>query len=582
MEFKDAIARVKDALKQTGTVINEGDYDKFIVKELLLSNVSKAEIYKTAYDQIRDTLQRKGFYTDEQINDAIKKGSFDKWDSKLDAAEKKTNSKKLRAYAFLSLNGKQTCILYDEFREAYCAKKVFIWIQSTNYQYLIQNQMADFETINFTSDMQKTLVDVNKSKNRVSYTKTQTAATGCAEIQYDFMKFGYNYPIFDFEREKFIRFINLLHADDYLIILKKREPSDDEHKYEMYAILRDDGIEKLQELEGNFYEDSEMEPMNLNTFDFNELEFSKNRILFGAPGTGKSYKLNKDKEELLKFGVDCERAMFHPDYTYAKFVGAYKPAVARADNKITYEYIPGPFMRTLVKALKNLEKPHLLIIEEINRANAAAVFGDVFQLLDRDESGNSEYPINTSDEMRRYLASEFGADESKFEQIQIPSNMFIWATMNSADQGVYPMDTAFKRRWDFTYLGIDNCEEEINGYNFELNGISINWNRLRKAINSKLASLKINEDKLLGPFFIPKQTLDAKNDEKFIEDFKNKVLMYLFEDAAKHKKNELFSQDCVAEEGVFLYSKLCEKFDEKGYEIFTHDIVKKMENSDDI
>ena len=108
-------------------------------------------------------------------------------------------------------------------------------------------------------------------------------------------------------------------------------------------------------------------------------------------------------------------------------------------------------------------KPYLLIIEEINRANVAAVFGDIFQLLDMDEKGVSEYPIQASEDMKEYLATELGGLPDDFEQIRIPDNMFIWATMNSADQGVFPMDTAFKRRWDFTYLGIDDSEEELIG-----------------------------------------------------------------------------------------------------------------------
>ena len=227
--------------------------------------------------------------------------------------------------------------------------------------------------------------------------------------------------------------------------------------------------------------------------------YEKNRILFGAPGTGKSYTLNKEKDILLVGDNmrNYERVTFHPDYSYANFVGTYKPVPDKDEdghNVITYKYVPGPFMRIYVKAVlsgrtENV-KPYLLIIEEINRANVAAVFGDIFQLLDMDEKGVSEYPIQASEDLKEYLATELGGLPDDFEQIRIPDNMFIWATMNSADQGVFPMDTAFKRRWDFTYLGIDDSEEELIGKYVILgskNKQKVEWNKLRKAINTFLA-----------------------------------------------------------------------------------------------
>ena len=136
---------------------------------------------------------------------------------------------------------------------------------------------------------------------------------------------------------------------------------------------------------------------------------------------------------------------FHPDYSYANFVGTYKPVPCKdSDGKdaITYSYVPGPFMRTYVKALQNSRtdapKPFLLVIEEINRANVAAVFGDVFQLLDRGDDEVSEYPIQASEDIKKYLAGELGGNPDDYAEIRIPDNMFIWATMNSADQGRIP------------------------------------------------------------------------------------------------------------------------------------------------
>jgi len=310
----------------------------------------------------------------------------------------------------------------------------------------------------------------------------------------------------------------------------------------------------------------------------------RNLIYFGAPGTGKSFKLNNDKNALLKTGGGYERVTFHPDYSYSGFVGSYKPItkIDESTNKeyISYSYVPGPFVRVLVAALANAmtEHPHpfILVVEEINRANVAAVFGDVFQLLDRADNNVSEYEIHTSQELRKYLADALNVDEKQVANIRIPDNMFIWATMNSADQGVFPMDTAFKRRWDFDYLGINNEMAMINKYNFKLpNGKSINWNCLRKAINQKLASLKINEDKLLGPFFISEKVLKS-GDDAFVDAFENKVLMYLFEDAAKQKKGEIFRDNQKSSGDVLLYSSLCENFQKVGISIFCDDIVSMV------
>lgn len=313
--------------------------------------------------------------------------------------------------------------------------------------------------------------------------------------------------------------------------------------------------------------------------------YSHNRIVFGAPGTGKSFKLDVEQKDLISEGGECERITFHPDYSYANFVGTYKPIPTT--NGISYEYVPGPFMRTYVKAIKNgqLENkenilPFLLLIEEINRANVAAVFGDVFQLLDRDERNASQYPIKPSEDIKAYLAKQLGGFPEQYEEIKIPDNMYIWSTMNSADQGVFPMDTAFKRRWNFEYISINNNEDKINDTYLVCDEAQIpykvNWNELRKAINTTLASreYKINEDKLIGPFFVSKNVLEDK--ESFKETFKSKVIMYLFEDAAKQRRHMLF--DGCDEDIRNQYSAICEEFDKRGIDIFCKEIrdnVKK-------
>lgn len=391
----------------------------------------------------------------------------------------------------------------------------------------------------------------------------------------------------------------------------------------------------------------------------------RQRIFFGAPGTGKSYSLNEEAKSLVSNKSNhIERVTFHPDYTYANFVGSYKPIMKQSDiacldddskkvlsvlnnrtittqekydalyesfkstdgltrlpiilglyfddsfetkkedgtkasnnnsvernhgrairkyvqllseesykEKIAYEYVPGPFIRLLVKALQNPEAPYVLIVEEINRANVAAVFGDVFQLLDRNNDGESEYSITTTADMRAYLQRELGKDKD-VTTIKIPSNLFIWATMNSADQGVYPMDTAFKRRWTFSYYGLDDEENNLSAAaikpRFELGKSNklISWNSLRKAINDELSTdtYNINEDKLMGPFFLKEEAL--KDNTSFNEAFKNKVLMYLFDDVVKQKRRSFFN--C---ENSNRYSSICNAFDREGIKIFPDGVV---------
>lgn len=311
-------------------------------------------------------------------------------------------------------------------------------------------------------------------------------------------------------------------------------------------------------------------------------DFSYQRIFFGAPGTGKSYKLKQAAEE--HFAGHYARVTFHPNYMYGNFVGQYKPYPAE-DNpeKITYRFVPGVLLTQLVEALKNPQENFLVIIEEINRANVAAVFGDLFQLLDRDGTGNSEYSISTTKEVQDYLRNEAFKDISldlnvekrlgdEFSNLYLPNNLFIWATMNSADQGVMPMDTAFKRRWEFEYTDVNEIPKSDSGrfesYYFEMSsGAKYSWNEYREAVNAKLSKLNIAEDKLLGPYFITKSILESDDKKHITAVIKNKVLMYLYEDAAKAYRGKLFA------EGIYgTYSQLCKAFDNNPLTIFAEAI----------
>lgn len=320
-----------------------------------------------------------------------------------------------------------------------------------------------------------------------------------------------------------------------------------------------------------------------------------NLIYFGAPGTGKSYSLNKLAEEHFD-KAHTRRVTFHPDYSYASFVGCYKPTMRQPEQKsneslsenmgrayVSYEFVPGPLVKSYVEAKTHPNENYLLIVEEINRANPAAVFGDVFQLLDRDGDGESEYDVDVPTDLGEYLWKEFldassCVDEApglysleencdtRVQSMRLPSNLYIWATMNSADQGVFPMDTAFKRRWEFRYMGIDEGEAKIAGKVVRLGTRRepVEWNALRHAVNGLLKTgAHVNEDKLLGPFFLKKSALE--DDDAFDEAFKSKVLLYLYEDAAKMKRPKVFRHP------DFTYSEICAEYDSSADGVFVLD-----------
>lgn len=289
-----------------------------------------------------------------------------------------------------------------------------------------------------------------------------------------------------------------------------------------------------------------------------------NTIIFGAPGTGKSFKV--DKESRASFPEkNIIRVTFHPEYSYFDFVGSYKPVME--SDKIKYRFIPGPFARILRKAREQPKERFCLIIEEINRARVAAVFGDIFQLLDRNSQGVSDYNIIPSLELAAYLKNLKEITEEAVTPISLPNNLYLWATMNSADQGVYPMDTAFKRRWHFEYLSVQTDAPN--------EGKQDTWNTVREGINKLLVSLNVNEDKQMGYYFLKKQ---ERNDlEKAMKD---KVLMYLFEDAAKALRGKFFKTG----DQYKTYSGLCEKLDmnKSDLGIFQQNVIgKKTEQTKD-
>ena len=273
-------------------------------------------------------------------------------------------------------------------------------------------------------------------------------------------------------------------------------------------------------------------------------------IYFGTPGSGKSYIVKKIVEPYEK---DVFRTTFHPDSDYATFVGAYKPK--KIGEKLTYEFIPQAFTDAYVAAWKDTSKPVFLVIEEINRGNCAQIFGDLFQLLDRKENGESEYGIKADADLRSYLERGDilgeGHDGIKDGVLLFPQNLHILATMNTSDQSLFPMDSAFKRRWAWKYVPIKTDETVASkDYEISIDGIEYNWHEFLKAINKKIARITESEDKQMGSFFI------KGNISK--EEFKSKVMFYLWCEVCKdeYKHNSFFKYEKEGGEIEFSFNDL--------------------------
>ncbi|WP_302614879.1 hypothetical protein [uncultured Bacteroides sp.] len=304
-------------------------------------------------------------------------------------------------------------------------------------------------------------------------------------------------------------------------------------------------------------------------------------IYYGAPGTGKSFTIDDKTDD-----VNSVRTTFHPDSDYASFVGAYKPTMENVpinsiygesvqfatgknghpgtEKKIVYKYVPQAFLKAYVAAWSNLDTPYFLIIEEINRGNCAQIFGDLFQLLDRNNAGSSSYAIHADEDITQFLSDDdkgfaslsddqkdairafvlhkdngknqaIGQDILNGTLLLLPPNLYIWATMNTSDQSLFPIDSAFKRRWNWKYMPIeyhpiDKKTQQPIDWRFQIGDNIYSWGQFLSKINPEIYTLTESSDKQMGYFFAK-----ADNATGIISEdvFLNKVLFYLWTDVFK-------------------------------------------------
>ena len=281
-------------------------------------------------------------------------------------------------------------------------------------------------------------------------------------------------------------------------------------------------------------------------------------IYYGAPGTGKSHKIKKELKNKKVPKENIFRTTFHPDSDYSTFVGAYKPTKGKRplyglnggltvrlnDGKddlnediIIYKFIPQAFLNAYMQAYRKPNEKVYLIIEEINRGNCAQIFGDLFQLLDRDENGKSEYTIKADADLKAFLEDELGEENEgiKDGELCLPSNLYIYATMNTSDQSLFPIDSAFKRRWDWEYEPIKYNNTD---WMIDIDGLRYRWSDFQKEVNTRILKDTGSEDKMLGDYFVNPSAKVISYDL-----FRNKILFYLWNDVCKDGDADIFPTD---------------------------------------
>lgn len=301
-----------------------------------------------------------------------------------------------------------------------------------------------------------------------------------------------------------------------------------------------------------------------NTEDYSNLKDIKgyNKIYYGIPGCGKSYYIENTVLKDVDKDNDVFRTTFYLDYSNSDFIGQIYPVV-RDDGSVSYEEKPGPFTKALERALRNPDKMIYLVIEEINRGNAAAIFGDTFQLLDRLKkdrdsrvAGDSEYPVNNE-----FIEGYFKKNNVPFnsDKIYIPHNLTLLATMNTSDQNVFPLDTAFKRRWDREKVMTD-WNEVDNIKNLYIPYTDVTWEKFAKTINDKMledngeSDVSVSEDKQMGAYFVKENMLSQEKntgDKDSLRAFISNVMDYLYNDVTKFNRALLFDNSVKTYDGLY-------------------------------
>ena len=506
MDFNSTIQLIASILNSTGTTINTDDYVGIIVKKLEASNT---------LDENRITNQTHIAITGSQMD----------------------------IFPYLRSDGYFNEKESDSVLKKYFITQVPITLYESNIRYLNSENNVG---INFSDGKKRSCTSVVRSRRKNQADQIQVS-------------------LINFDGEDFVEFRKMLHVGYYLIVLKHKNQFD----YDVFGVIPNRKINgdcNLSSVNNQFYKLATNTAINIERLQSNENDTLSitnkektrkdsgcNILLYGVPGSGKSWTIEHEYCD----DEDCiERLVFHPDYMYSDFVGQILPIVKKDEEgkeKVRYEFTPGPFTKILKKAYLNPSKSYYLIIEEINRGNAPAIFGDVFQLLDRQtedseayKKGTSEYGITNDN-----IASEVYGDSEK--KVRIPSNLSIIGPMNTSDQNVFTLDTAFQRRWIMRM--IPNSFKNHKFAEDKILDTKVSWQQFCKAINEEILrrnNVTSSEDKRLGAYFVSADDLkfaeevDNANEKEKIEvihknaRFAEKVLKYLWDDAFKFSHPDTF------------------------------------------
>lgn len=506
MDFNSAVSLVVSVLDSTGTIIDSNDYDGLIIKKLEASNT---------LDDNRTTNQTHIAITGNQMD----------------------------IFPYLRSDGYFNNIESDATLKKYFITQVPMFLYESNIKYL----SGDNQTEIFFSDAKK------KSCTSIVRSRRKNQAD---QIQVS---------LINFDGEDFVSFRKMIHAGSYLIIMKKKT----QFSYDVFGVIPNRGIDgdgQLSLLNNQFFKLATNTPVNVEELQGNGTDglsyaqkeqlrktSGENILLYGVPGSGKSWTIQHeycDVEECM------ERLVFHPDYMYSDFVGQILPVVKKDDEgkeKVRYEFKPGPFTKILKKAYEDPQRSYYLVIEEINRGNAPAIFGEIFQLLDRMDKdkdgfkkGTSEYGITNEN-----IALEVYGDSER--KVRIPANLSILGTMNTSDQNVFTLDTAFQRRWIMRMIKNSFVKHEYADK--PILDTTVSWKQFCEAINEEILrrnNVTSSEDKRLGAYFVSAddlayvETQDGDSEKQIIEDehknarFAEKVIKYLWDDAFKFSHPDTF------------------------------------------
>lgn len=552
MSFEQVMEIVVDALAKTGTNIDPEKYDGVIVKRLEASNT---------LDDGRTTNQTHIAITGPQMD----------------------------IFPYLRSDGYFNDISPDNDLKKYYITQIPIALYKSNVKYL-DNQAP----IYFESDIKEGYTSVVRSKRKSQADQIQVS-------------------LINFDSSDFVAFRRLLHAGSFLIVLKVKK----KFYYEVFGIIPNRGIDNdggLQAVNNQFVKLATNTTVNIDSLlknnssesakdDSSRLTTGCNVLLYGVPGSGKSWTI---EHEYCKKGTRVERLVFHPDYTYSDFIGQILPAVSD-EGQVSYKFTPGPFTNILRDAYNNPQTEYMLVIEEINRGNAPAIFGEVFQLLDRKveihDVNDDGYPIGTSEYgiTNMNIAEVVYGKDKKTEKVRIPSNLSIVGTMNTSDQNVFTLDTAFQRRWEMRLIENDFSNVDSRLANAKILDTEVTWKDFCVAINDIVvgnsARMTSAEDKRLGAYFVHLRDLkfdaemgDLKDydvlrkkeiQNKLSEDekaqianirtamrqnrkFPEKVIKYLWDDAFKFNRETIFDtseyQSLEQVIRAFMYEKGQDRF----------------------